>query len=425
MVGPFELLARLGAGGMGVAFLARRIPLDDLSGELAAAYNLVESDGAGTDPFRLVVVKMIRAELLEGELQARKRFGREIDAVRAVVSERVPALIAFQENPANGQPWFAMEYIAGPSLGTLVQEAGFLDIGPWAALGLALVDALRAIHDANLLHRDLKPGNVVMGPFGPVVVDFGLAGLIERASGQSLTETGKGIGTLQYMPLEQAMDTKRVTPAADVYSLGATLFYARTGRPPYKHVPMASAPKWDGVTLPYLSLLAQVLVGAAGQRPTLDALELSLLGMLAEADLTPALAAEQLMTFVESAGLTPTLPPGVRVAPVAPEIERQARQAIEADLPDVDPEFYGIDLDEADDVDVIDDIEPPAPAYPPTVVDPAPESPAPTSYPLPPPRQPEAEEPQAPVRQTPKPLPRAVRQVADDLRERYAHRRDL
>ncbi|MGO4422812.1 protein kinase, partial [Streptomyces sp. MCAF7] len=191
VVGPFELLARLGEGGMGVAYLARRIPVESLSDALAVAYNLIEPDGIDSDASRLVVVKMIRPALLDGQPQARERFGREIDAVRTVVSDRVPALIAFEEDPAAARPWFAMDYIAGPSLETLVAESGTLAVGPCAALGLFLVDALRAIHSTGLLHRDLKPSNVVLGPDGPAVLDFGLAVLIERRTSQAITGPGQ------------------------------------------------------------------------------------------------------------------------------------------------------------------------------------------------------------------------------------------
>ncbi|MDN3020604.1 serine/threonine-protein kinase [Streptomyces sp. S.PB5] len=418
VVGPFELLARLGEGGMGVAYLARRIPLDGLSDELAAAYNLVEPDGDAAEEPRLVVVKMIQPKLLDGEPQYRERFGREIDAVRAVVSGRVPALIAFEEDPAAERPWFAMDYIAGPSLHTMIKESGTFGVGPYAALGLALVEALQAIHGTKLLHRDLKPSNVVLGPDGPVVLDFGLAVLSERQSSAALTQTGDRMGTRPYMPVEQLRDTKHVKEPADVYALGATLFFALTGRPPYPVMPLMLPPKWDGVDTAYLPLLAQILVANPLQRPDLDAVRESLLTLLADADLTPELAAEQLSALVESAALTPQPPSDALADPVAPEVQELVRQAMDADLPDMDPGFYGIvDTDEIElAVDEIEPApEPPAPA--PAPVDP---QPTPTSYPLPPPRPPQ--EPQPPVPQAP---PRAAQKIAAELRKRYAHRGTL
>ena len=114
VLGPFELLARLGEGGMGVAYLARRIPLDGLTDELNATYHLVEPDeGADAAEARLAVVKMIQPHLLD-KPGARKRFDREIDMVRVVLSDRVPALLAADTDAA--EPWSAMDYIEGPSL---------------------------------------------------------------------------------------------------------------------------------------------------------------------------------------------------------------------------------------------------------------------------------------------------------------------
>lgn len=438
VVGPFELLARLGAGGMGVAYLARRIPLEGFSDELAAAYNMVAPDGTvEDDASRLVVVKMIQPQLLDGDAHYRERFGREIDAVRTVVSGRVPALIAFDEDAADGRPWFAMDYIAGPSLTTLVRKAGPLALGPYAALGLALVDALRAIHGANLLHRDLKPDNVVLGPDGPVVLDFGLAVLLERASSEALTRTGTTMGTRPYMPLEQYRDAKRAERPADVYSLAATLFFALTGRPPYPHGPTASEPRWDGVGLAFLPLLAKTLVPVASQRPDLDAVEDSLMTLLGDADLPPGAAAQQLQELVSSAGLTPQLPPGALSDDVDAEVQELARQAIEASLPDMDLGFFGIvDTGDADGPDGADDAARTAEAaeaagrtdgYTPTVPDAAPAAPVPhpepTSYRLPPPRPAEqVPEPQPPA---PKAPPRSAQQVAARLRQRYARRGDL
>lgn len=449
VVGPFELLARLGAGGMGVAYLARRIPLEGLPDDMAAAYRLVESDDGDADPGRLVVVKMIQPHLLD-EPQARERFAREVDAVRAVVSDRVPALRA--ADPEAPEPWFAMDYIAGPSLHTLVKESGPLDVGPYAALGLALVDALAAIHGTGLLHRDLKPSNVVLGPDGPVVLDFGLAVLTERRSSQALTRTGDRMGTRPYMPVEQLRDTKHVEESADVYALGATLFFALTGRPPYPLMPLMSPPKWDGVDVGFLPLLAQVLVASPSQRPRLDAVRESLFALLADAGVTFDAATEQLRARVAASGLTPKLPPRALADRADPAVQELAQKAVdEGAAPDApwaedDPGFYGlVDTDEIERAaDAVDGPGGPG-GYTPTLVDPDPAPPArgdesdeaappaPTSYPLPAPR-PEEQDPTDPTDPTdpaattpsaPQAPPRAAQRVASRLRERYAHRGDL
>ncbi|MFD0208828.1 protein kinase [Streptomyces hirsutus] len=450
VVGPFELLARLGAGGMGVAYLARRIPLEGLPDEMAAAYRLVESDDGEADPARLVVVKMIQPHLLD-EPQARERFAREVDAVRAVVSDRVPALRA--ADPEAGEPWFAMDYIAGPSLQTLVKESGPLAVGPYAALGLALVDALRAIHGTKLLHRDLKPSNVVLGPDGPVVLDFGLAVLSERQSSQALTRTGDRMGTRPYMPVEQLRDTKHVEAPADVYALGATLFFALTGRPPYPVMPLMSPPKWDGVGLAFLPLLAQVLVAGPSQRPDLDGVQESLFTLLADAGLTLEAAVQQLQDRIAASGLTPRLTPHALVDHADPAVRELAQKAVdEGAAPDApwaedDPGFYGlVDTDEIERAaDAADGPGGPG-GYTPTLVDPEPAPgpadlappapraepgdgppPVPTSYRLPAPRPEEqdAVEPEGTAPSAPQAPPRAAQRVAARLRERYAHRGDL
>lgn len=350
VVGPFELLARLGAGGMGVAYLAREIPLDGLSDEMVAAYRLVEPDhdhgrGEAADPSRLVVVKMIQPNLLD-QSQARERFAREIDAVRAVVSDRVPALRA--ADPEAGEPWFAMDYIAGPSLQTMVTESGPLPVGPCAALGLALVDALAAIHGTRLLHRDLKPSNVVLGPDGPVVLDFGLAVVVERQSSQALTRTGDRLGTRPYMPVEQLRDSKHVGAPADVYAFGATLFFALTGRAPYPYMPLMVPPMWEGVDPAFLPLLGRVIVAEPLRRPDLAGLREGLSALLTDAGLTLEQAAAQLRERVAAVGLTPVLPPEALVGRADPVVRELAQKAVdEGEAPDApwaegDPGFYGI-----------------------------------------------------------------------------------
>ncbi|EST34728.1 hypothetical protein N566_18240, partial [Streptomycetaceae bacterium MP113-05] len=240
----------------------------------------MDDEGNGS-PF--AVVKVIRPSLLGGDSvgedhRARVRFAREIDAVRAVVSHRTPRLFAAEAEAE--QPWMAMEYVPGPTLGAMVSRAGTFSVAPYAALGLAVAEALRAIHDMGLLHRDLKPGNVVLGPAGPVVLDFGIAVLAERQARQAVTRTGTTLGTAAYMPLEQAEDAKHVDRSADVYSLGATLFFAATGRPPYSVAPLPTESVWDGVDPEFRPLLARMLVQISERRPSLDEVEQSLLTLL-------------------------------------------------------------------------------------------------------------------------------------------------
>ncbi|MFG2565092.1 protein kinase [Streptomyces sp. NPDC048567] len=432
VLGPFELLAVLGQGGMGRTYLGRRLPLENLGPELEAGYHLTAFE-ASAQP-ALAAVKVIRPSKLRdssehSEEEARARFAQEIETMRTVASARVPALLGADTEAE--QPWLAMDYVHGPTLHKLVHTCGQLAVGPYGALGLALVDALRAIHGAKLLHRDLKPGNIAVGPDGPVVLDFGLAVLSERDSAAALTKTGVGFGTPAYMSLEQARDTKHVTEPSDIYSLGAVLFFAAAKRPPYPLVPMYTAPKWDGVYGPYLPLLGRILVQVAEQRPSLDEIESDLRQLLVDHGLTEEAAADQLRSLVTESGLVPQLPARALSDLPDPEVQQAAQQAVDDGrspdspwAPDLFDEFLEA---EAQDLEPLNPATDPAPGpaeYVPTVVDPAahpaPETPAPvpaqpgvTSYPLAPP-QPHAT-PESEV------IPALAREAAKRLLKAYAH----
>jgi serine/threonine protein kinase len=202
-IGPYAIIGRLGAGAMGQVFLAR--------------------SAAG----RLVAVKTIRIELAE-EPGFRARFAREVAAASRVSGVFTAAVI---EADADADlPWVATAYVPAPSLSTLVRTAGPLPVPAlrWLAAGCA--EALQSIHGAGLLHRDVKPSNVLVAPDGPRVIDFGVARAAERVQ---LTRTRSGSGTPAYMAPEQARDGSQASPASDIFSLGATLVYAATGHPPY------------------------------------------------------------------------------------------------------------------------------------------------------------------------------------------------
>jgi serine/threonine protein kinase len=203
-IGPYTIIGRLGAGAMGQVFLARST--------------------AG----RLVAVKTIRIELAE-EADFRARFAREVAAASRVSGVFTAAVI--EADPDADLPWVATAYVPAPSLSTLVRESGPLPVPAvrWLAAGCA--EALQSIHGAGLLHRDVKPSNVLVAPDGPRVIDFGVARAAERVA---LTATRAGSGTPAYMAPEQARDASRASPASDVFSLGATLVYAATGHPPYQ-----------------------------------------------------------------------------------------------------------------------------------------------------------------------------------------------
>ncbi|MFF3451513.1 serine/threonine-protein kinase [Streptomyces sp. NPDC002667] len=432
VLGPFELLAVLGQGGMGRTYLGRRLPLENLGPELETGYHLTEFTESAQPA--LAAVKVIKPSKLRdnsehSEEEARARFAQEIETMRTVASARVPALLGADADAE--QPWLAMDYVHGPTLHKLVHTCGPLAVGPYGALGLALVDALRAIHGAKLLHRDLKPSNIALGPDGPVVLDFGLAVLTERDSDAALTKTGVGFGTPSYMSLEQATDTKHVTESADIYSLGAVLFFAAAKRPPYPFSPLPIAPKWDGLNAPYLPLLGRILVPVEVQRPSLDEIESDLQQLLTVHGLTEEAASDQLRALVRESGLVPELPAKALSDLPDPDVKQAAQQAVNQGgapdspwMPDLFDEFLEAEAEDLEPLDVPAEPAPGPAEYVPTVVDPGaqptpgaeaplPVQPTVTSYPLAP--------PQPPVVPDPAVAPSIALRAAERLRKAYAH----
>ncbi|MCX4906432.1 PQQ-binding-like beta-propeller repeat protein [Streptomyces sp. NBC_00878] len=202
-IGPFEVLGRLGAGGMGLVYLAR-----SASG-------------------RRVAIKTVRTELAEDQL-FRVRFSREVEAARAVSGFYTAAVVDADARAA--VPWLATAYVPAPSLEEIVAECGPMPAQAvrWLAAGVA--EALQSIHGAGLVHRDLKPSNVLVVEDGPRVIDFGIA---SGVSNTRLTMTNVAVGTPAYMSPEQAKDSRSVTGASDVFSLGSMLVFAATGHAPF------------------------------------------------------------------------------------------------------------------------------------------------------------------------------------------------
>ena len=257
-IGSYTILGRLGAGAMGQVFLAR------------------------STTGRLVAVKTIRVELAE-EPGFRARFAREVAAASRVSGVFTAAVI--EADPDADLPWVATAYVPAPSLSTLVKKAGPLPVPAvrWLAAGCA--EALASIHGAGLLHRDVKPSNVLVAPDGARVIDFGVARASERVQ---LTSTRGAAGTPAYMAPEQARDATQASPASDIFSLGATLVYAATGHPPYQGetvmdilVRLATEPPdLDGLPDELSALVTACLERVPRDRPT-NAAILSGLGSFA------------------------------------------------------------------------------------------------------------------------------------------------
>ena len=201
-VGGYRLLGRLGAGGMAQVFL-------------------------GTSPGgRKVAVKLIRPEYADDD-EFRRRFAREIAAARQVGGFHTAAVV--DADPDAEPPWMVTAYIPGPSLSEAVGQNGPLDPAQVSELGAALAEGLSAIHACGLIHRDLKPGNIILGPDGPRIIDFGVA---RSANSSSLTTVNALIGTYGYMAPEQ-LGRKQVTARSDVFALGGVLVFAATGHGPF------------------------------------------------------------------------------------------------------------------------------------------------------------------------------------------------
>ncbi|WP_424214664.1 protein kinase domain-containing protein [Streptomyces sp. BI20] len=204
VVGTFRLHRRLGAGGMGVVYLG--------------------SDRRG----QRVALKVIRPDLAEDQ-EFRSRFAREVSAARRIRGGCTARLVAADLEAE--RPWFATQYVPGPSLHDKVAEEGPLTAAQIAAVGAALSEGLVAVHEAGVVHRDLKPSNILLSPKGPRIIDFGIA----WATGAStLTHVGTAVGSPGFLAPEQVRGAL-VTPATDVFSLGATLSYAATGDSPFGH----------------------------------------------------------------------------------------------------------------------------------------------------------------------------------------------
>ncbi|WP_406127603.1 serine/threonine protein kinase [Streptomyces canus] len=203
-LGGFELLGRIGHGGMGQVYLG-----ESPGGEPAA-------------------VKIIKPSVVDSE--TRLRFAQEIEVLKTIWGPRIAAFL--DADAEAEQPWLATEYVDGPDLRKHINTHGPLPLVLVASLGATLAEALAGVHKQGLLHRDLKPANILLGPNGPKIIDFGLAVFTESSA--SLTAPNTVLGTPACMAPEQANGVKPLTSPVDVYALGAVMLYAATGHYPFQ-----------------------------------------------------------------------------------------------------------------------------------------------------------------------------------------------
>lgn len=217
---------------------------------------------------RLVAVKVVRPELA-GDAQFRRRFAIEVEAARKVGGYFTAQVV--DADTAADPPWLVTAYIPGPSLQEAVSQSGPL---PEEALGLlagGLAEGLTAVHSSDLVHRDLKPGNVLLAADGPRLIDFGIARAVDDTQ---LTSTGMIVGTPGFMAPEHLLG-RRIGPEIDVFALGAVLAYAATGRLPFgtgaalavNYRAVHESADLEGLPASLADLIGQCLAKNAADRP--------------------------------------------------------------------------------------------------------------------------------------------------------------
>jgi hypothetical protein len=296
-VGRYQLLGRLGAGGMGEVFLG-------------------QSPGG-----RLVAVKLIRGELA-ADREFRVRFAREVAAARHVSGMfTAPVVDADLDAP---RPWLVTAYVPGPSLAEAVDSQGPLPLSSVLTLAAGLAEGLEAIHAEGMVHRDLKPSNVLLASDGPRIIDFGIS---RAADATALTRANIFVGSPGYMSPEQALG-EEVGPASDIFSLGAVLTFAAVGASPFGDGTVTTLlyrvahdrPATERLPGQLRPLVERCLAKDPHTRPTPDQLLTELGTVGSGTNWLPQPVAETLIGYARPvAGTTvPRAPPSPPPAPAAP-----------------------------------------------------------------------------------------------------------
>src|SRR5689334_18868141 len=284
-LGPYRLQDRLGEGGMGVVHLAR--------------------DPEG----RAVAVKVLHPLGTEG-VNARRRLAREVETMRRV---RSPYVAEVLDADVTGEfPYIVTRFVTGPTLDEMVRTRGPLSGPGLRRLGHGMAEALTAIHAAGVVHRDLKPGNVMLSDDRPIVIDFGIA---QAGDATRLTQTGLVMGTPGYLAPE-VIEGEPSSPASDVHSWGSTMAFAATGHPPFGggsyetifYRTISGSADLFGVPAPLVPLISAALTREPADRPSASWLSAQLIAL--DMSAPSAAPTEILPDFRDpgSAADTPDLP---------------------------------------------------------------------------------------------------------------------
>ncbi len=292
-IGPYRVLEKIGEGGMGVVYLAR--------------------DAAN----RQVAVKVL-GPAVASDPAARLRLAREVETMRRVSNRHVAAVL--DADLDGSSPYVVTRYVPGQTLEAAVHQNGPLRGGALQRLASGLAEALAAIHAAGVVHRDLKPGNVMLDDGQPVVIDFGIAHIQDSTR---LTKTGLVMGTPGYLSPE-VIEGKEASGASDVHSWGTTMAFAATGRQPYGtgdfqtvfYRVLAGRPELTGVPPALLPLVAAALSTDPLARPTAR----SLVSLCAASAANGTVLANGTTRMPNGMQLTMADPGGAALVPMRPNV---------------------------------------------------------------------------------------------------------
>ena len=317
-LGPYRLQDRLGEGGMGVVHLAR--------------------DPEG----RAVAVKVLHPLGSEG-VNARRRLAREVETMRRV---RSPYVAEVLDADVTGEfPYIVTRFVTGPTLDEMVRTRGPLSSPGLRRLGHGMAEALTAIHAAGVVHRDLKPGNVMLSDDRPIVIDFGIA---QAGDATRLTQTGLVMGTPGYLAPE-VIEGEPSSPASDVHSWGSTMVFAATGHLPFGggsyetifYRIISGRADLSGVPGPLVPLISAALARDPSHRPSASWLSAQAVTLdMSAATATYAGAPLTETQYPREVVSIPAVPPAAPPAPAArvaaaPPAPKQAARDVADLLPPV------------------------------------------------------------------------------------------